>query len=73
LNPSVIPSAFFIGEPVLSPYGAAILNSSVIPSACSSVNPSRRRTELTFLNPSVIPLVKNTRNNLHVSEPPSFF
>jgi hypothetical protein len=25
------------------------------------------------LNPSVIPSVKNTRNNLHISEPPFFF
>jgi hypothetical protein len=26
-----------------------------------------------ILNPMVIPSVKNTRNNLHVSEPPFFF
>jgi hypothetical protein len=44
----VIPLAFFIGEPVSSPYGAAVLN------------------------PSVIPLENNTRNNLHISEPPFF-
>jgi len=73
LNPLVILSAFFIGEPVSSPYGVDVLNPSVIPSACSSMNRSRRRTKLTFLNPSVIPSVQNTRNNLHVSEPPFFF
>jgi hypothetical protein len=39
----------FIGESVMSPYGADVLN------------------------PSVIPSVKNTHNNLHVSEPPFFF
>jgi len=30
LNPTVIPSAFFIGEPVSSPYRAVVLNPSVI-------------------------------------------
>jgi hypothetical protein len=29
--------------------------------------------EVGVLNPSVIPSVKNTRNNLHISEPPFFF
>ena len=70
--PSVNPSAILTVNRT-SQYGAAILNPSVIPLAYSSVNPSRCHTELTFLNPSVILSVKNTRNNLHVSELPSFF
>ena len=60
------------GKKGTSPYGAAVLNPSVISSAFSSVKSVTSPYGADVLNPSVIPSVKNTRNYIHVSEPPFF-